>query len=60
MEIHFSLILIQLFGLPFGGDKGGDSTKFHLQICHLETSVFDVHIFVCTKARPVQQICTGH
>ena len=28
-----------------GGDKGGDSMKFHFQICHPKTSVFDVHIF---------------
>ena len=31
--------------IAIGGDKGGDSMKFHFQICHPETSVFDVHIF---------------
>ena len=33
--------------IAIGGDKGGDSMKFHFQICHPETSVFDVHIFFC-------------
>ena len=45
--------------IDIGGDNGGNSMKFHFQICHPETSVFDVHIFVCTKARIVQQICAG-
>ena len=31
--------------IAIGGDKGGNSMKFHFQICHPETSVFDVHIF---------------
>ena len=31
--------------IALGGDKGGKSMKFHFQICHLETSVFDVHVF---------------
>ena len=43
MEIYFSLILA--VRIAIGGDKGGDSMKFHFQICHPETSVFDVLIF---------------
>ena len=39
---------------------GGDSMKFHFQICHPGTSVFDVHIFVCMKSSTDQQICAGH
>ena len=31
--------------VAIGGDKGGDAMKFHFQVCHPETSVFDVHIF---------------
>ena len=31
--------------IDIGGDNGGNSMKFHFQICHPETSVFDVHIF---------------
>ena len=28
-----------------GGDKGGDTMKFHFMICHPGTSVFDAHVF---------------
>ena len=31
--------------IALGGDKGEKSMKFHFQICHPETSVFDVHVF---------------
>ena len=31
--------------IVLGGDKGGKSMKFHFEICHPETSVFDVHVF---------------
>ena len=46
--------------IAIGGDKCGDSMvipyltyltmKFHSQIYHPETSVVDVHIFICMKA----------
>ena len=31
--------------INLSGDKGGKSMKFHFEICHPSSSVFDIHLF---------------
>ena len=35
--------------IVIGGDKGGESMKFHFQLVHPETNVYDCHIFCFYK-----------